>query len=206
MRPLPRLFAVTDSRICRREDFPVRAAAIASAGSGVAIIVRGPDATAAERLGWLERVRALALPAESAVLGHGDPALARIGAAHGVHLRRGDLSPQDARPVLGHGWIGVSVHDPEAARLAFDEGADYVIAGNVFATPSHPDRAPRGLEWLGRLVRAVEGPVVAIGGVAAASVRSVTETGAWGVAAVTALWDAKDPAATAASMLEELVI
>ncbi|MEZ4587529.1 MAG: thiamine phosphate synthase [Gemmatimonadales bacterium] len=53
--------------------------------------------------------------------------------------------------------------------------------------------------------RPSRGPVVAIGGVAAASVRSVTETGAWGVAAVTALWDAQDPAGAAASVLEELV-
>jgi len=205
VRPLPRLFAVTDARVCRREDFAVRAAAIASTGSGVAIIVRGPEATAAERLRWLDRVRALARPAESAVLGHGDPALARIGGAQGVHLRRSDLSPLEARPVLGPGWIGVSIHDAPAARLAFEQGADYVIAGNVFATSSHPDRAPRGLEWLGRLVRSVDGPVVAIGGIARESVESVLETGAWGVAAVSALWDAQDPAGATASMLEELV-
>jgi thiamine-phosphate diphosphorylase len=204
VRPLPRLFAVTHAGLCRRDDFPIRAAAIASGGSSVAIIVRGPEAPAAERLAWTARVRALARPAESVVLGHADPALARIGDAQGVHLRRRDLSPADARVVFGHGWIGVSVHDPQAAQAAFEGGADYVIAGNLFATSSHPDRPARGLQWLANLVRAAAGPVVAIGGIDPASTSAVMETGAWGVAAVTALWEAADPAGATASMLEAL--
>jgi len=170
----------------------------------VALVIRGPEAPGAEQLRWLDRARALARPAEAAVFGHGDPALARVAGAQGVHLRGSDLLPADARAVFGPGWIGVSVHDVEAGRRAFQEGADYLIAGNVFDTPTHPDRPGRGLEWLERLVRSVAGPVLAIGGMTLERLPAVRDCGAWGVAAISTLWDAPDPAATAAAMLEVL--
>jgi thiamine-phosphate pyrophosphorylase len=203
MRPLPRVFAVTDLAICRRTDFAIRAAAIASAGAGIAIVVRTPGATAAEQLAVLDRVRALARPAEASVFGHGDPAVALAAGAQGVQLRRSDLRPDQARRVLGRGqgWIGVSVHQRDEAEQAFAEGADFVVAGSVFASPSHPDRAPRGLDWLAELV-ALGRPVVAIGGVTAALAPSVRAAGAWGVAAITALWDASDPARAATDLLQ----
>lgn len=203
MRPLPRLFAVTDTAIVRREDFPVRAAAIASGGAAVAIVVRMPGEPAALQLATMDRVRALARPAEAAVFGHGDPAAARLAAAAGVQLRRSDLAPADARRVLPEGWIGVSIHQADEAREARGEGADYIVAGNVYATTSHPDRPPRGLDWLGGIA-AQGGKVIAIGGISLERVAEVRDAGAWGVAAVSALWDAADPAGTVAAMLEVL--
>lgn len=203
MRPLPRLFAVTDTAIVRREDFPVRAAAIASGGAAVAIVVRMPGEAAALQLATLDRVRALARPAEAAVFGHGDPAAARLAGAAGVQLRRSDLAPADARRVLPDGWIGVSVHQADEATEALREGADYVVAGNVYATTSHPDRPPRGLDWLAGIA-AEGGKVIAIGGISLERVAEVRDAGAWGVAAASALWDAADPAGTVAAMLEVL--
>lgn len=203
MRPMPRLFAVTDTAIVRREDFPVRAAAIASGGAAVAIVVRMPGEPAALQLATLDRVRALARPAEAAVFGHGDPAAARLAGAAGVQLRRSDLAPRDARRVLPEGWIGVSVHQADEAREALREGADYIVAGNVYPTRSHPDRPPRGLDWLAGIV-AQGGRVIAIGGISLERVAEVREAGAWGVAAVSALWDAADPAGAVQAMLEVL--
>lgn len=203
MRPLPRLFAVTDAAIVRREDFPIRAAAIAAGGAAVAIVVRLPGAPAAERLAALDRVRALARPTEAAVFGHGDPAAALLAGAAGVQLRRDDLSPADARRVLPRGWIGVSVHEADEAAAAAAAGAGYLVAGNVFPTASHPDRPARGTAWLER-VAAAGVPVVAIGGITAERVAAVRAAGAWGVAAVSALWDAPDPAAATQAMLEAI--
>lgn len=203
MRPLPRLFAVTDAAIVRREDFPVRAAAIASGGAAVAIVVRMPGEPAALQLATLDRVRALARPAEAAVFGHGDPAAARLAGAAGVQLRRSDLAPADARRVLPDGWIGVSVHQADEATEALRQGADYIVAGNVYPTTSHPDRPPRGLDWLAEIA-AQGGKVIAIGGISLERVAEVREAGAWGVAAVSALWDAADPAGAVQEMLEVL--
>jgi thiamine-phosphate diphosphorylase len=200
---LPRTFAVTNRAICERDDFPIRAAAIASGGPAVALLIRAPDASTAQQLEWLDRARALVRPPEAALFAHGDPALARAAEADGVQLRLGDLSPRDARPVLGSGWIGVSVHSVEDARQAFATGADYVIAGNVFETTTHPGRPARGLDWLATLA-ALDRPVIAIGGITTVRAAQARQAGAGGVAAISALWQADDPAAAVAGILEAM--
>jgi thiamine-phosphate pyrophosphorylase len=104
--------------------------------------------------------------------------------AVGVNLPERDLPVADARRLLGDRIVGRSVHSVEAARLAEAEGADYVIFGPVWPSPSHLDEPPRGLEALGEVVRAVRIPVLAIGGVDAARARLCIEAGAGGYAAI----------------------
>lgn len=200
MRPLPRVLALTTDVICRAADFGVRAAAIASAGPSIALVVRAPRSNAAQHSAFAERVMAIARPPLAAVLVHGRPDLARAVGAAGVQLRRDDLPPGAARAVLGDGWVGASVHDPEEARAALQEGADFLVAGNVFETSSHPERAARGLAWLTALAN-LGAPVIAIGGMTPERASQVREAGAWGVAAITALWDAADPAAATFAMV-----
>ena len=201
MRPLPRLFAVTTDAVCRAADFGVRAAAVAALGPAVALVVRAPGSTAAQQAAFAERVTALARPPEAAVVVHARPDLARALAAQGVQLRRHDLAPADARLVLSSGWIGVSVHSRDEAASALAEGADYLVAGNVFETTSHPERPARGLPWLAEIC-GLGAPVVAIGGITPARAPEVRAAGAWGVAAITALWDAPDPAAAALGLAQ----
>lgn len=196
MRPLPRVLAVTDSAIVAADDFPIRAGAIAAAGPAIGIVVRHPGASSAAGLAALDRVRALARPPEAATIAHGDPALARIGGAHGVQLRDRDLAPQDARRVLGAGWVGLSVHSVDQARAARDAGVDYLVAGAVFETASHPGQPGKGLNWLAEVV-AVGVPVYAIGGVTLDRLPALHAAGAWGVAAIGALWRARDSAKAA---------
>src|SRR2546427_3445097 len=62
-----------------------------------------------------------------------------------------------------HWWIGVSVHDLEEAGAAQAAGADYLLVGPVYATATHPDRAPLAPEDLAVIV-ALGLPVIAIGG------------------------------------------
>ena len=200
MRPLPRLFAVTTDTICRAADFGVRAAAIAALGPAVALVVRAPGGTTAHLTAFAERVTALARPAEAAVVVHARPDLARAVGAQGVQLRREDLAPADARLVLSNGWIGVSVHSREEAETAIADGADYLVAGNVFETSSHPGRPARGLPWLAELC-SLGAPVVAIGGITPQRAGEVQRTGAWGAAAISALWAAPDPAAAALALV-----
>jgi len=166
----------------------------------MALVVRAPQSNAAQHAAFAERVMAIARPPEAAVLVHARPDLARAVGAGGVQLRREDLAPGDARSVLGSGWVGASVHGPEEARAAIAEGADFLVAGNVFETSSHPGRPARGLAWLGSLAD-LGAPVFAIGGMTPARAREVRSAGAWGVAAITSLWDAADPAAAAIAMV-----
>ena len=200
MRPLPRLFAVTTDALCRAADFGVRAAAIASAGPAAAILVRAVESTAAQQAAFAERVTALAAPPEAAVFVHARPDLAAAIGADGVQLRREDLAPADARLAYPRGWIGRSVHSLEEAREAIAEGARYLVAGNVYATTSHPDRPARGMAWLSALC-ALGTPVVAIGGITPARVPEVRAAGAWGVAVISALWNAADPGVVALALL-----
>ena len=200
MRPLPRLLAVTTDAICGSSDFGARAAAIADAGPATGLLVRAPAATAAQHTGFAEQVVALARPREAQVFIHGRPDLGRAVGAQGIQLRRSDLPASEARRVLHRGWIGVSVHGLEEAHSALAEGADFLLAGNLFETASHPERPARGLAWLGELC-ALPCPVIAIGGITPARVAEVRRAGAWGVAAISALWNAEQPALAAAGML-----
>lgn len=200
MRPLPRLFAVTSDALCRAADFGVRAAAIAAAGPAAAVVVRAPGSTTAAHAAFAERVAALARPPEAAVIVHARPDLARAVHAQGVHLRRDDLAPVDARTVLGSRWIGVSVHSKAEAEIAIAEGADYLVAGSVYQSASHPELPPRGAAWL-REICGLGRPVVAIGGVTPARATELRDAGAWGAAAISALWDAIDPAAATLALL-----
>lgn len=200
MRPLPRVLAVTTDAICRAADFGVRAAAVASVGPAAALLLRAPDSNAAQQAAFAERVTALARPPGAAVIVHGRPDLARAVRAAGVQLRREDLPASDARRILGTGWVGVSVHGPDEARAAIAEGADYLLAGNVYETSTHPERPARGLGWL-MGITGLGTPVFAIGGLTPERARAAREAGAWGVAAITALWDAPDPAAATFAMV-----
>jgi thiamine-phosphate pyrophosphorylase len=200
MRPLPRVFAVTTDTICRTPDFGVRAAAIAAAGPAAAIVVRAPGSTTAAHAGFAERVAALAKPTGAAVLVHARPDLARAVRAQGVQLRRDDLAPRDARAVLGAGWIGVSVHSRTEAEVAIAEGADFLVAGSVYESRSHPDRPARGTEWLHQLCE-LGRAVVAIGGVTPDRAPELRAAGAWGAAAISALWEADDPGRAVLALL-----
>lgn len=200
MRPLPRLHAVTDARVAALPDLGVRAAAIAAAGPAVALHARdralGGDALA--RL--TRRFVALARPPEAAVIVSGRPDVAAALGADGVQLAAGDLAPADARRALPHGWIGRSVHSEEEGRAAIGEGADFLLAGTIFESASHPGGPVSGPVLVERLAR-LGRPVIAIGGITPALAPALRAAGAWGAAAISALWDAPDPHARALEFL-----
>ena len=200
MRPLARLHAITDDAVLADADVGIRAAAIAAVGPAAALHVRGRNSSAAFLAKCATRFMALASPAEATVIINARPDVARAVGAHGVQLGAGDLSTADARIVLGAGWIGRSVHDVAGARAAIAEGADYLLFGSVFDTDSHPGQAGQGLDLLAEVV-ALGTPVIAIGGVTPERAQSVKDTGAWGIAAIRALWHTPDSYAATTAML-----
>jgi thiamine-phosphate diphosphorylase len=143
---------------------------------------------------------ALAGPPEAGVFVNGRPDLAAALHASGVQLAAGDLSPADARRVYPRGWIGRSVHTLGEADAAVREGADFLLVGSVYPTTTHPGRAPAGLELV-RSAVALGRPVIAIGGIDARRAGEVHAAGGYGVAAISALWGAHDPAAAALALL-----
>jgi thiamine-phosphate pyrophosphorylase len=172
----------------------------ATGGADLALHARGRTLTGLEHYALAERLTAHA----SALLFVNDRLdIALALTAAGVQLGRAGLPPSAARQFNPRWWIGRSVHDLPGAEAAGAEGADYLVVGPVYATATHPDRAPLGLEHLRDIAR-LGLPVIAIGGVTAARAGDVKAAGAYGVAAIRALWDAADPGAAARQMLEEL--
>jgi thiamine-phosphate diphosphorylase len=203
MRPLPRLHAITDAAVLSLEDFPTRAAAIAAVGPAVALHARNHSATAARLVAVTQRLLALSRPPEASVFVNGRADLAAALGAQGLQLGGRDLTPADARTAFAkvwQGWIGVSVHSAPEAVAALADGADYIMVGNVYETATHPGRPGTGLSLV-REIAAQGAPVIAIGGITSERVQAVREAGAYGVAAITALWHSADPAAAAMALL-----
>jgi thiamine-phosphate diphosphorylase len=121
----------------------------------------------------------------------------------GIQLGHGGVPVSAARALNPQWWIGKSVHDLAEADAARAEGADYLVVGPVYASATHPDRPAIGLECL-RATVALGLPVMAIGGITLERVRAVRAAGAYGIAAIRALWDAAEPADAARRMREEL--
>lgn len=200
MRPLPRLHAITDAAVIAAEDFPVRAAALAAAGSAVALHARDRTAGGAALARVALRLTALARPPEASVFVNARPDIAGAVGAQGVQLGATDLRPADARASFPGGWIGRSVHSAQEAEEAAGEGADYLLVGNIFETASHPGRPGAGPELV-REAASFGLPVIAVGGIDIARAAVIRDEGAYGVAAIAALWRAPDPAAAALAML-----
>ena len=119
--------------------------------------------------------------------------------ADGVHVGQDDMPAVVARRMIGKRKIlGVSAGSAEEARKAEAEGADYIGASPIFATPTKPDAPPAmGIEGLRLLAKAVSIPVVAIGGMNAQNAAAIMEAGAAGVAVVSAIVAADDVEAAA---------
>jgi thiamine-phosphate pyrophosphorylase len=131
-----------------------------------------------------------------------DVALAAQG--DGVHLGQDDMRPEDARALLGSraiiGWTVRSQDEADAAPLSL---LDYVAVGGVFATASKDNAtAPIGVAGLRTIAaslraRAPHMPIVAIAGIDRANAAETIAAGADGIAVISALSLAPDPAAAA---------
>jgi thiamine-phosphate pyrophosphorylase len=115
--------------------------------------------------------------------------------AAGVHLAGHSLPTAQARHLLGpQKLIGVSTHSPAEAQQAATEGADFIVFGPVFTTPSKMAYGPpQGLQQLATVVRQVTIPVLAIGGIDQTNLPQVMATGAHGVAMIRAVLAAANP-------------
>jgi thiamine-phosphate pyrophosphorylase len=202
VRPLPRLLAFVDDRVAALEDLGVRAAAIAAAGPAAALVARLPSGTANELGALAERFSRLARPPMAAVLVTGRADIAMAVGAQGVVLRDGDLAIDDVRQIVPSGsWCFRTVHSEADAEAAIAQGADALVVGTIWATPTHPGREPGGLGLLSRIAaRGV--PSFAIGGVTATRAHEAREAGAWGVAAIRAVWDSERPFDAALALID----
>ncbi len=129
--------------------------------------------------------------------------LAQTLNADGLHIGQRDLSPTQARAVLGEGKIlGLTVANETQLRAAPTDILDYIGMGPVFPTMTKQNAAPSlGIAEFCRLAALSSLPIVGIGGLDAERVRCLRSTGAAaGVAMVSAICAADDPCAAARSL------
>jgi thiamine-phosphate pyrophosphorylase len=196
---IPKLMLVTDRR---NSQLPLPEVALSAIRGGVDTVqIREKDLDEAQLKTLLESVVA-AIGDPSRISVNGNMAVAQALGV-GLHLPEAGLRPAEARKHLGpDALIGRSIHSPEAARES--EGADYLVAGHIFATASKPGRPPIGSEGLRRIVEAAPCPVLAIGGLTVEHVHSVLSAGAFGVAVVSVINSAADPESAARAIREKI--
>jgi thiamine-phosphate pyrophosphorylase len=191
-----RLIAITDDLRDGIEGLVARAHA-AVLGGATCVQLRLKHATARE---MLETARSLveALPVPVIVNDRFDVALA-AGAA-GVHLGADDLPVASVRKVVPREFIiGASAGNDAEARLV--AGADYVGIGPVFGSTSKLDAGPAiGVAEFARLMKRIDIPAVAVGGITASNARAIFEAGGTGVAVIRAIFADSDPEAAARSL------
>ena len=126
--------------------------------------------------------------------------------ADGVHLGQSDMPLGRARKIAGDSLIiGISAESVDDALRAEQEGADYIGISPVFSTPTKTDIAPPlGLEGVRQIRALVDIPLVGIGGINSDNAESVLAAGADGIAVVSAIVSAADPAG-AAKKLKTLI-
>ncbi|HRP09069.1 MAG TPA: thiamine phosphate synthase [Gemmatimonadales bacterium] len=198
MSALPRLLCYLDDRIAARDDLGVLLAAAAAAGPEVGIVARMPGGTADQLTRLAARAVANAGPPAAAVFVTGRFDIARAVGAQGVILRTTDLPPGEVPASL---LRIASVHSVEEARHAIAEGADALVVGTIWESGSHPGRPGAGTGLISASA-ALGKPVYAIGGVTPERAREAAAAGAFGVAAIRAVWESRRPYQAAGELLD----
>lgn len=115
--------------------------------------------------------------------------------ADGVHLSTASIPIESARALLGRQrLLGASTHSLEEAQEAERSGADFVVFGPVYFTPSKASYgSPQGLAALKKVVEKLSLPIYAIGGIKPENIADTRRTGVRGVALISAVMSAADP-------------
>jgi thiamine-phosphate diphosphorylase len=193
---IPPLHVVTDDEVVARDGFLAAGRRVMEmGGSSVALHLRAPRASGRRMHDLAAALRPIARETGARLFINDRADVALAVDADGVQVGARGLSPEDARRVIGPGrLLGVSVHAGDEARAAVEAGADFVVAGTIWPTPSHPGRPGAGVGLI-RAIAALGVPVIAIGGVTVARAVEARDAGAAGVAVLRGVWDAPDPAA-----------
>ncbi|MCA1644547.1 MAG: thiamine phosphate synthase [Chloroflexi bacterium] len=206
LRQALRLYLLADAGLLAAAELP-KIVAAALRGGVTAVQLRAKAATTLELLELARTLNALCHEAAVPFLVNDrvDVALAaEADGAHVGHIGEEDLSPHDARGLLGPSAIvGVSVATPQEARIATTQGASYVSAGPMFATSTKADAGPAAGETLLRSVRPATGlPLVVIGGITPQRSAALFAAGADGVCVGASIVRAADPEAAARAFFE----
>jgi thiamine-phosphate pyrophosphorylase len=200
-----RLCLVTDRTQSRGRDLVTVVGECLAAGLP-AVQVREKDLPTAELAALCRRLRVATRERGALLIVNDRVDVALATGADGVQRTGASLPLEDIRAIAGGRLrLGASVHSLEDAADAEAKGADWLVFGPVYDTPSKRRYgAPQGLDALAKVTGRVRLPVIAIGGITPARVGEVRAAGAIGVAAIAAILDAPAPADAVRRFLDAL--
>jgi thiamine-phosphate pyrophosphorylase len=152
--------------------------------------IREKQLNAKQLLTLALKARGCALPDGSMLLVNERVDIALAARLDGVHLPESGCYPDKLRPIAPNMIFGCSVHSPESLHIAEKSGADYLLFGPVFDTPSKRKYgAPQGLKKLGQICQSTTLPVFALGGVTPENGALCMAEGAYGIAGLSIFQD-----------------
>ena len=201
--PLPCLCMVTDRTRTASGDLVETVSAAVAAGVCM-VQLREKDMPAGQLLQLANQLRAVT-KGKSLLIVNDRVDVALLSGADGVQLGEEAMCVTEARKLMGPNLlIGSSVHSVEGAVSAESNGADFLVLGAIFETTTHPEVETGGLALVEAVTRHVRIPVLGIGGITPANVRSVIDGGAAGAAVITAISMAPDPRAAVTALLKQM--
>ncbi|MBM4071433.1 MAG: thiamine phosphate synthase [Planctomycetes bacterium] len=197
------LYVLLSEESCRAS----LAGTIAEVAAGGAQIVQLREKELDDRA-LLERareVRACTRKAGVLLIINDRPDIARLVDADGVHLGQDDLPVQQARRIMGAGYlIGVSTHNIDQVRQAIRDGASYIGVGPTFPSATKSFEHYAGLDFIRQATAETTLPAFAIGGITGDNLPQVLVAGARRIAVGQALCQAEDPRKLARQMRRAL--
>lgn len=200
-----RLYAVTDRSWLKPGETLVEVVETLLKAGVTCVQLREKEAEDAFILQEAQELKALCHRYGVPFLVNDRPDLAQAVGADGVHVGQEDTGLTEARNLLGlNALLGGSAHTVEEALAAQAAGADYLGCGAVFGSGTKHNVSQMPLETLTAICRAVDIPVVAIGGVSLDNLPLLADTGIAGVAVISGLFAADDKTEAAQAFLRQL--
>lgn len=203
---LPRLHLITDDNVLRSAAFVATAREIVAAhGPRIAVHLRGHGVSGAVLYESARQLIQAANDAEAGFVVNDRIDVALCVGVEAVQLGHRSLPIPAARALIGErARIGYSAHGAGEGARAEVDGADFLLIGALFDTPSHVGHDPGGLKLVRSIAERVELPVFGIGGITPERVAPVIDAGAYGVAVLSGVWHARDPVQAAGQYLGAL--
>jgi thiamine-phosphate pyrophosphorylase len=206
MKPDFRLYLITDRKLFGSSDAMLEAVEKALQGGVKAVQLREKDLKTRELLGLAYEIRVLTARYGAKLFVNDRVDIALAVEADGVQLGGMSIPVQAARKASeGRLLVSVSTHSVQEAQQAVADGADFIILGPVYETPSKMQYGrPLGIHLLNEAARNCMIPVFAIGGITIERIEEVLSQGASGAALISAILTAEDIQKTTEEFVRKL--
>ncbi len=190
---IPIIYPIIDSSLVTLDNIGKTAEAIIDGGAKI-LQLRAKSLSSKEFLETARIIRKITKDKGTVFIVNDRVDIALLTDADGVHLGQGDLPVKEARRLLGNNKIiGYSTHNLREALEAVRLPVDYISFGPIFPTKTKEDvQTPKGLKLLSEVRKAVEIPIVAIGGITETNMVHVLKEGVEGVAMISEILTVKD--------------